>query len=281
MTTKEQRDFLFPKAYNAALRAGAAILEIYEGRGDYEITIKEDRSPLTEADCRAHNIIKDYLSRTHIPLLSEEGRAMLYRERMGWDLFWMVDPLDGTKEFIKGNGEFTVNIALMADNKPVMSVVYVPYKGKIYIAEENMGSFVKEGVFPEEDAGYGIEEIVLGARRLPLTEKANDPLRVAVSRSHNTEETFAFIERMRAEYPDLEVVEQGSSYKFCLLAEGTADCYVRTTPTMEWDTSAGELILAMSGGATGKLSDGQPLQYNKESLENPGFYCRSKFMPEF
>lgn len=281
MTTQEQREFLLPKAYNAALRAGAAILEIYEGSDDYEITLKQDHSPLTEADCRAHNIIKDYLSRTHIPLMSEEGRTMLYRERMGWDLFWMVDPLDGTKEFIKGNGEFTVNIALMADNRPVMSVVYVPYKGKIYYADESLGAFVKEGVFPEEDAEYGMDEILSGARRLPLTDRANSPLRIAVSRSHNTDETFALIDKMRAKYPDLEVVEQGSSYKFCLLAEGTVDCYVRTTATMEWDTSAGELILAMSGGATRKLIDNEPLKYNEESLVNPGFYCRSKFMPDF
>lgn len=205
---------------------------------------------------------------------------MLYKERMGWDLFWMVDPLDGTKEFIKGNGEFTVNIALIADNRPVMSVVYVPYKGKIYFADESGGAFVKEEVFPEEDAAYGMDEIVSGARRLPLTAKANSPLRVAISRSHNTEETFTFIDKLRAKYSDLEVVEQGSSYKFCLLAEGTVDCYVRTSPTMEWDTSAGELILAMSGGSTLSLPDNKPLKYNEESLVNPGFYCRSKFMPE-
>jgi 3'(2'), 5'-bisphosphate nucleotidase len=276
MLTQEQRDFLLPKAYNAALRAGAAILEVYEqGADEFDVTLKSDSTPLTVADSRAHNIIKDYLSRTHVPLLSEEGREMLYQERCGWDLFWMVDPLDGTKEFIKGNGEFTVNIALMADNRPVLAVMYVPYIGKVYFADRGRGAFVRDNVWPEEDATYTLDEMMAGARPLPLACEANSPIRVAISRSHNTDETFRTLDAMRVKHPDMVVVEQGSSYKFGLLAEGAVDYYVRTSPTYEWDTAAGELVLELSGGRTLSLPADAPLQYNKESLENPWFHCRS------
>ena len=279
MLTQKQKDFLLPKAYNAALRAGAAILEVYErGVEEYDVTMKSDQTPLTEADSRAHNIIKDYLSRTHVPLMSEEGRAMSYNERRGWDLFWMVDPLDGTKEFIKGNGEFTVNIALMVDNRPALAIMYVPYRGKMYFAAVKQGSFLKEGVFPEEDAEYGLDEVMSDARQLPLAGERNNPLRVAISRSHNTEETFRIVELMRGKYPDMEVIQQGSSYKFGLLAEGAVDYYVRTTPTMEWDTAAGELVLELAGGSVLTM-DGKPLRYNEESLQNPNFIARSKYMP--
>ncbi len=271
MITQEQLDFLLPPAYNAALRAGAAILEVYEqGKDEFDITIKSDSTPLTEADRRAHNIIRDYLGRTHIPLLSEEGREMLYRERSGWDLFWMVDPLDGTKEFIKGNGEFTVNIALMADNKPVLGIVYVPYIGKLYFAAEGRGSFLRQD--PEEDAEYSLDEITLApSMRLPVIETPNNPMRVAISRSHNTPETFAVVDALRAEHPALQVIEQGSSYKFGLLAEGKIDYYIRTSPTYEWDTAAGEAVLRLAGGNVKAYPSGEPLLYNKESLENPWF----------
>ena len=132
MITREQKEYLLPKAYNAAIRAGAVILDIYNSGGPIDVDIKSDRSPITVADRLAHSVIREYLGQTRIPLLSEEGREMLYAERKDWDLFWMVDPLDGTVEFIKGNGEFTVNIALMADNRPVFGVIYVPYRKRIY-----------------------------------------------------------------------------------------------------------------------------------------------------
>ena len=134
MITREQKEYLLPKAYNAAIRAGAAILDIYNSGGPIDVDIKSDRSPITVADRLAHSVIREYLGQTRIPLLSEEGREMLYAERKDWDLFWMVDPLDGTVEFIKGNNEFTVNIALMENNRSVASVVYVPYLGKMYLA---------------------------------------------------------------------------------------------------------------------------------------------------
>lgn len=134
MLTREQTEFFLVKAYNAALRAGARILDIYNDGVDIEVNLKSDRTPITLADCESHTLIKSYLGPTHIPLLSEEGRDLLYEERRNWDLFWMVDPLDGTKEFIKGNGEFTVNIALMYNNRPEIGVIYVPYIHKMYFA---------------------------------------------------------------------------------------------------------------------------------------------------
>ena len=140
MITREQKEYLLPKAYNAAIRAGAAILDIYNSGGPIDVDIKSDRSPITVADRLAHSVIREYLGQTRIPLLSEEGREMLYAERKDWDLFWMVDPLDGTVEFIKGNGEFTVNIALMADNRPVFGVIYVPYRKRIYFSDSSAPS---------------------------------------------------------------------------------------------------------------------------------------------
>lgn len=145
MLTREQTEFFLVKAYNAALRAGARILDIYNDGVDIEVNLKSDRTPITLADCESHTLIKSYLGPTHIPLLSEEGRDLLYEERRNWDLFWMVDPLDGTKEFIKGNGEFTVNIALMYNNRPEIGVIYVPYIHKMYFAIRGVGSFRKTG----------------------------------------------------------------------------------------------------------------------------------------
>lgn len=275
MLNIQQQTYFLPKAYNAALRAGKAILDIYE-RHDRSFDLKSDRTPITLADRLAHNIIKEYLGQTRIPLLSEEGREMLYEERKGWDLFWMVDPLDGTKEFLKGNGEFTVNIALMVNNRPVLGLIYVPYKSTMFFSIEGVGAFRQSGVEADAEAELPFDRIMQQLERLPLRAEKNVPLRIAVSRSHNTKETFDHIEAMRKDYPDAAIVEQGSSYKFCLLAEGTVDYYIRTTFTYEWDTAAGEIILAEAGGCTRSYPDDSTLAYNKESLLNPHFICRSK-----
>ena len=279
MITREQKEYLLPKAYNAAIRAGAAILDIYNSGGPIDVDIKSDRSPITVADRLAHSVIREYLGQTRIPLLSEEGREMLYAERKDWDLFWMVDPLDGTVEFIKGNNEFTVNIALMENNRSVASVVYVPYLGKMYLAWRGGGAFLKEGVAADSDAEYSYGQIVESMRRLPVESARHEPPRVAVSRSHKSPELAEYIEELRKSHPDLEVVEQGSSYKFCLLAEGAVDYYFRTTSTYEWDTAAGELILSEAGGETLSLPDYRPLRYNKTDLVNPWFFCRARKMP--
>lgn len=278
MINDKVRMHLLSSLFNAAVRAGASIMEIYKNRDDYDISLKDDKSPITFADRQAHKAIREYLGRTRIPVLSEEGREMRYDERRNWELFWLVDPLDGTVEFIKGNNEFTVNIALMENNVCMCAVVYVPYLEKIYVAGRGEGAFVKAGVAPESNSDYTYEQIITGWARLPFAEQGDrGSLRVAVSRSHQTPDTAAHINRLRRQWPDLEVVEQGSSYKFCLLAEGRVDYYVRTTTTYEWDTAAGELILAEAGGRIHTLPDGEPLQYNKEDLRNPWFVCLSKF----
>ncbi|MBE6195687.1 MAG: 3'(2'),5'-bisphosphate nucleotidase CysQ [Rikenellaceae bacterium] len=276
MLNNEVREYLLAGVFNAAVKAGAAIMEIYARRDEYGVSYKSDHTPITEADCAAHKVIRESLGPTRIPILSEEGRELGYEERRNWEMFWLVDPLDGTIEFLKGNNEFTVNIALMENNRAIASVVYVPYLEKMYLAERGRAAWVKRNVKPTHDAAYTFDEIESDMQTLPLDGASARPLRVAVSRSHQTPETADHIEALRCNHPDLEVVEQGSSYKFCLLAEGTVDYYPRTTHTYEWDTAAGELILAEAGGETRSLPGGDVLQYNKENLQNPWFECRAR-----
>ena len=249
MLSEQIKRFLLPHTFNAAVRAGAAVMRIYEHRDDYDLS-KYDGNfrSITAADRAAHEAIKRTLGQTRIPILSEDGREMHYEERCNWELFWLVDPLDGTREFIAGNNEFTINIALMENNVCAAAVIYVPYLHKIYFADRGFGSYVRDGVEPSADAAYTFDEIKQGARRLPLVAERHAHPLIAISRSHNTPETFAHVEALRRRYPDAQVIEQGSSYKFCLLAEGRVDYYVRTTHTYEWDTAAGELILAEAGG---------------------------------
>ncbi|HJA99317.1 MAG TPA: 3'(2'),5'-bisphosphate nucleotidase CysQ [Candidatus Alistipes avicola] len=279
MLDNELKALLVPSLCNAVVRAGAAIMQVYRHKDDYDIRIKSDKTPITEADRQAHDTIKNYLGQTRIPILSEEGREMRYEERCNWELFWLVDPLDGTVEFIKGNNEFTVNIALMQNNRSVAAAVYVPYLEKLYLAWLGGGAYLKQNVAPRADAEYTYDQIREGLQRLPLETTRHDRPRVAVSRSHQSPETAEFVAGLRAKCPDLEIVEQGSSYKFCMLAEGDVDFYVRTTPTYEWDTAAGELILSEAGGETLSLPDNRPLQYNKADLQNPWFVCRGKNSP--
>ena len=276
MLTNEALAYLLPRAFNAAVKAGAEIMKVYRNRDDYDITVKSDNTPLTMADRLAHNKIKEVLGETRIPILSEEGREMLYDERRNWELFWLVDPLDGTVEFIKGNNEFTVNIALMADNEAACAVVYVPYLAKAYIAERGLGARLLTNIEPTEEACYTNDDLRLSSTMLPLASSAHDGLRIAVSRSHQTEETQHCIGLMREKHDKVEVIEQGSSYKFCLLAEGVVDYYPRTTHTYEWDTAAAELILAEAGGVTRSLPEYAPLRYNKPDLHNPWFECYSR-----
>ena len=278
MLSEQIKRFLLPHTFNAAVRAGAAVMRIYEHRDDYDLS-KYDGNfrSITAADRAAHEAIKRTLGQTRIPILSEDGREMHYEERCNWELFWLVDPLDGTREFIAGNNEFTINIALMENNVCAAAVIYVPYLHKIYFADRGFGSYVRDGVEPSADAAYTFDEIKQGARRLPLVAERHAHPLIAISRSHNTPETFAHVEALRRRYPDAQVIEQGSSYKFCLLAEGRVDYYVRTTHTYEWDTAAGEVILSEAGGVVEPFGGGTGMQYNKTSLHNPYFVCRSKF----
>ncbi len=273
MIGTEHREFLTMHIVNAAIKTGAAIMEVYNSAHFFDVSLKSDNTPITSADRAAHNVLKEALGATRIPILSEEGREMLYEERRNWDLFWLVDPLDGTVEFLERNNEFTVNIALMSEGRCIMGVIYTPYLKRLYFAQEGYGAHLHPAIEPSKNPKMSYSDLWREFQRLPLEHTPRQSPIVAISRSHNTPETYTHIERLRSKYPELTVIEQGSSYKFCLLAEGVVDYYVRTSPTSEWDTAAGEIILAEAGGAITTLEDGSRLKYNKENLYNPHFAC--------
>jgi 3'(2'), 5'-bisphosphate nucleotidase len=235
--------------------AGNAILDVYHS--DFSVERKEDQSPLTLADKRANDIITAHLkTNSPYPILSEEGRAIPYAARRDWEYFWLVDPLDGTKEFIKRKGDFTVNIALIHRGRPVLGVIYIPVTGVLYHAVKDEGSFkIADGK----------------TERLPLASSARERLTLVGSRSHVTKELEDYYQRMKDKYGELEIISTGSSLKFCMVAEGQADVYPRLGPTMEWDTAAGQIIAEEAGGQVVEYETRKPLEYNKENLLNPFF----------
>lgn len=250
----------------AAIEAGKKILEVYNQ--DFTVETKSDNSPLTVADKKSHEVIKAALAETGLPLLSEEGKQLPYTERKDWETFWLVDPLDGTKEFIKKNGEFTVNIALVKDNKPVLGVVYVPVTGVLYYGAEGVGSHAV--TIAEEVTADNLDRILSTAKLLPGSEKPA-VYTVVASRSHNTPETEAFIEEKRKEHGEVDMVSSGSSIKLCLVAEGKAQVYPRLAPTMEWDTAAGHGVAKFAGCSVYNYETKSEVVYNKENLLNPWF----------
>lgn len=273
----------------AANSAGKAIIEIY--RGDFDVQYKDDRSPLTLADRRSHAIIVQLLSdfsAKPLPILSEEGQDILFEERQQWEYFWLVDPLDGTKEFIKRNGEFTVNLALIHQNRPVLGVVYVPDRNLYYFAAEGFGAYRlanDEGLewtdrMSEHEKVPFLERILNKSAKLPLNDSQpaapDSKLTVIGSRSHPSKELAEFVETMRRQYEQVEFIAAGSSLKLCLVAEGRADIYPRFGPTMEWDTAAGQAIVEQTQGSVLEADTGEPLRYNKENLLNPWFIVRKK-----
>ena len=262
------------KAIDAALKAGEEILSIYDDpASDFQIERKADNSPLTIADRKAHRVISSMLADTPYPVLSEEGRSIPYKERSGWESLWIVDPLDGTKEFIKRNGEFTVNIAWVSGSVPRMGVIYVPVKRVLYFADEALGAYKLENVTSREDAT--LEELTARAVKLP-SDKGHEGYVVVASRSHLTPETEQFVAEARSMFPCVEMISSGSSIKMCLVAEGTADVYPRFAPTMEWDTAAGHAIVRAAGGEIYRTDVNEPLRYNKENLLNPWFIVEMK-----
>lgn len=258
-------------AIQASIEAGQAILEVYHSN-DFQVNLKSDKTPLTLADRRAHEVIKKHLSKTHIPNLSEEGRNLLYEERKSWDLFWLVDPLDGTKEFIKRNGEFTVNIALIENSYPVMGVIYSPIFETLYFGYSKIGSFKLCDIKPDEQLTLSLEELIQRSSRLPVIQN-RDKFTITASRSHFTPDTEDFIEEKRKVNPDLEILPHGSSLKMCFVAEGKADVYPRLAQTSEWDTGAGQAIIEGAGMRVISAINGERLHYNKEELNNPWFIC--------
>jgi len=252
-------------AIEASRAAGTDIMQIYNDPAqDFGIERKADNSPLTLADKAAHKRIMSFLAQSGIPVLSEEGAHEDYASRSAWETFWLVDPLDGTKEFIKKNGEFTVNIALIRQGIPVLGVVYLPAQDVLYYGTSEGGAFRQKG---------GAEE------RLPLPSARHDGFVIVASRSHLSPETQAYMDEAEKIHDKVITISSGSSIKICLVAEGTADAYPRFAPTMEWDTAAGDAVARSAGrqvvqaGTYDNLpyADGQPLIYNKEDLHNPWF----------
>jgi 3'(2'), 5'-bisphosphate nucleotidase len=268
-------DVKLETAIRAAIDAGREILAVYET--DFGVERKSDDSPLTLADRRAHEIIKAALTPLGLPILSEEGRQTPFEVRRQWPLFWLVDPLDGTKEFIRRNGEFTVNIALIEDNHPMMGVVYVPVLDTLYFAGKEQGAYKLDHArqLLEKSAGsaQGVvaNDWLAGAVRLPLADAPRRSFTVVGSRSHATADLEKYIDRMRTKHDSLDFVSAGSSLKFCLVAEGRADVYPRLGPTMEWDTAAGQVVAQCAGAKVVNHETGMELRYNKESLLNPWF----------
>lgn len=251
----ELKEYL-PIMIDAARDAGIEILEVYNS-DDFNIERKGDDSPLTQADRLAHEVIVDKLNEhTEFPILSEEGKKIPYGERKNWEYFWMVDPLDGTKEFIKQNGEFTVNIALIHHNEPILGVVYAPVLDKLYFGGKGIGAFMGENMDPQH--------------KLELIENETDMVTIVASRSHLNDETANYIDK----FDNAQTVSMGSSLKFMLIADSEADIYPRFAPTMEWDTAAAHAVLKGLDLEVINMEDDQPLRYNKENLLNPHFLVK-------
>jgi 3'(2'), 5'-bisphosphate nucleotidase len=258
----------------ASLFAGDAVMQIYDS--DFEVHLKSDQSPITEADRQSHKILTTRLDR-EIPILSEEGSTIAYEERKYWNLFWLTDPLDGTKEFIKRNGEFTVNVALIERHYPIAGIVYLPAKEILYFGGRGFGSYRISGdvlhKIKESDWSDALKLALACAVSLPDLHNPKSPQKIKITQSisHVTEEEADFALRLKAKFEDLETTSAGSSLKFCFVAEGRADLYPRFGPTMEWDTAAGQCIAESCGCEVLDLSDISPLRYNKPVLRNSAF----------
>lgn len=249
------------------LQAGEAIMAIYQQQGDINVQAKADSSPLTEADLAAHRILSQGLPSilADTPILSEEGELPSFTERQSWQRYWLVDPLDGTKEFINRNGEFTVNVALIENGRPIAGVVYIPVQNIGYSALTQGGqSFATKW--------QGQDKQTITSRSLSGRGSTAEPMVVVGSRRHGAEALDSLIERLKNKMGQVELQSMGSSLKLCLVAEGQADLYPRLAPTCEWDTAAAHAIVMAAGGEV-YGPDLQPLQYNqKDSLLNPNFY---------
>ncbi len=245
----------------AVLEAGQRIMDIYST--DFEVETKVDSSPLTAADLASNAVLTAALQ-PYYPVLSEESASVPYNRRKGWSRFWLIDPLDGTKEFVKRNGEFTVNVALIEDGVPVAGWVYAPVPDLLYWGISGQGAWTVS------EASKGGE-----STSLPHSRRS-DSIRIVASRSHMNEETKAYIAGVEEEAGSVELIMAGSSLKLCMVAEGKADIYPRFGPTMEWDTAAADAVCRAAGAQVTRTGDTRPLEYNKEDLYNPYFIVKGK-----
>jgi len=258
------KEELLQIAIKASLKAGEAIMKIYNS-DDFGVELKGDDSPLTKADLAADKIIQNYLVETGIPILSEEGKNIPYEDRKDWKQLWIVDPIDGTKEFIKKNGEFTVNIALIENQKTVLGVVYAPALNDLYFSSNKNGAFKISNI-----EKLDVSTIISSASPLPL-QLDRTTYTVVASRSHMSPETEEYVAEMRKKHGEVELISKGSSLKIVMIAEGTADCYPRFAPTMEWDTAAGQAICEHAGFDVMDWKTKETMKYNREQLLNNWF----------
>jgi len=262
--TSTQLDQLSLLAMQATLDAGKEILQVYNNE-ETLVDYKGDNSPLTQADTLAHLAIVKLLDASGIPVLSEEGKHLPFEDRKHWTTLWIVDPLDGTKEFIKRNGEFTVNIALVQEGAPILGVVYVPVSGELYLGVKGQGALKLK---MDTETRITSDHLAL-ATSLPQSQERS--FTAVGSRSHMNAETEAFIEEYRRVHGEVCIISKGSSPKMCMVAEGTADVYPRFAPTMEWDTAAGQAVVEAAGFTMVEKNSKTALRYNKEDLLNPHF----------
>lgn len=257
-------------AIEAAICGGNEILKIYiDPEADFSIEKKADNSPLTAADKASHRTIEKILEKTEIAVLSEEGKKISYETRKNWDIFWLIDPLDGTKEFIKRNNDFTVNIALIKKNRPILGVIFVPVSKTLYIGGQETGAWKMN----EVNKNISFSEIKKTGTKLPSKNNKGKYM-VVGSRSHLSVETQIYIDRLKRTHPNLEMVSRGSSLKICMVAEGEANEYPRFGPTMEWDTAAGHAIANAANKKLWHTNFEEELSYNKKSLLNPHFIVK-------
>ena len=260
--SKLRQNIYFTALIDIARKAGAKILDSYNNQ-HHEITYKNDESPLTDADINSHKIISsELMAISNLPIISEESESIYTKS----ENYWLIDPLDGTKEFINKNGEFTVNIALIENSKPVIGVIYAPALNVLYFAERKLGSYKTLITALDEFDNSK-------AFRLPLVENSNE-YKVLTSRSHLDDNTLDYIDNLKVNNLKAVSVPMGSSLKFCLLAEGLADCYPRFSPCMEWDTAAGQIICDEAGFKVIDLKTMKPIVYNRENLINNYFIAK-------
>ena len=258
----------------ASLKAGDKILEVYEK--PFKVKYKEDESPVTQADVKASEVISAELLQTQIPVISEEENIPEYETRKNFKRVWLVDPLDGTKEFVKKNGEFSVNIGLIENNFPLLGVVFMPVLKELYFACPETGAYKTEHeIFAQHDVSkFSLEELISHSKKLPFQKP--HLYTIVASRSHLSKDTFAHLQKMKMEKGETNIIYSGSSVKMCWVAEGKAQEYPRFGRTMEWDTAAGQAIVECAGGEFLNLSNKKRLDYNKANLENPEFIASQK-----
>lgn len=271
-----QKEYLL-SAIRAAVLAGAEIMTVYDDPdADFQIEKKADNSPVTIADKKANALITELLAKeTPYPLLTEESVHAPYEVRRNWESLWVVDPLDGTKEFIKRNGEFTVNIAYVENGAPEAGVIYIPVRKELYFSDRETGAFRMRHVLSVDDVEGGFDDLTNRSEKLPVAaDLEHQGYIVVASRSFLNDDTRQFIAGIEKTHRDVTTLSRGSSLKICAVAEGSADIYPRFAPTMEWDTAAGHAIVRGAGGDVYHIDGITPLTYNKPDLHNPYFIVR-------